>query len=150
MMVSVGIAVVTVWVAIALAYLTDWPVGFFVGASVRWPTPQDGWRHDVLAGDDCGDCAHRGGSAGRAARADRAGDGRCVFSGLAVSTAEDLGHSAAGRRACERGGGRGSRRMARDQGGADHLESGATGREKRLLIVGGATEFAEAFASVMR
>ena len=27
---------------------------------------------------------------------------------------------------------------------------GATGREKRLLIVGGATEFAEAFASVMR
>lgn len=30
------------------------------------------------------------------------------------------------------------------------LELGATGREKRLLIVGGATEFAEAFASVMR
>ena len=33
MMLSVGIAVVTVWVAIALSFLTDWPVGFFVGAS---------------------------------------------------------------------------------------------------------------------
>ena len=32
MMLSVGIAVVTVWVAI-LSFLTDWPVGFFVGAS---------------------------------------------------------------------------------------------------------------------
>ncbi len=28
---SVGIALVTVWAAIALSYLTDWPVGFFVG-----------------------------------------------------------------------------------------------------------------------
>ena len=33
MMLSVGIAVVTVRVAIALSFLTDWPVGFFVGAS---------------------------------------------------------------------------------------------------------------------
>ena len=33
MMLSVGIAVVTVWVTIALSFLTDWPVGFFVGAS---------------------------------------------------------------------------------------------------------------------
>lgn len=29
---SVGIAVVTVWIAIALCYLSNWPVGFFVGA----------------------------------------------------------------------------------------------------------------------
>jgi zinc/manganese transport system permease protein len=29
---SVCIAVVTVWVAIALSYLSNWPVGFFVGA----------------------------------------------------------------------------------------------------------------------
>lgn len=29
---SVGIALVTVWAAIALGYLTDWPIGFFVGA----------------------------------------------------------------------------------------------------------------------
>ena len=33
MMLSVVIAVVTVWVAIALSFLTDWPIGFFVGAS---------------------------------------------------------------------------------------------------------------------
>ena len=29
---SVGIAVATVWAAIALSYLSNWPVGFFVGA----------------------------------------------------------------------------------------------------------------------
>jgi zinc/manganese transport system permease protein len=29
---SICIAVVTVWVAIALSYLSNWPVGFFVGA----------------------------------------------------------------------------------------------------------------------
>ena len=29
---SVAVALVTVWVAIALSYLTDWPVGFFVGS----------------------------------------------------------------------------------------------------------------------
>jgi zinc/manganese transport system permease protein len=29
---SVALSVVTVWVAIALAYLSSWPVGFFVGA----------------------------------------------------------------------------------------------------------------------
>ena len=29
--VSVGFAVATVWSAIALSYLTDWPIGFFVG-----------------------------------------------------------------------------------------------------------------------
>ncbi len=29
---SVGIALATVWAAIALGYLTDWPIGFFVGA----------------------------------------------------------------------------------------------------------------------
>ena len=29
---SVAIALVTVWAAIALGYLTDWPIGFFVGA----------------------------------------------------------------------------------------------------------------------
>jgi zinc/manganese transport system permease protein len=28
---SVVIAVATVWISIALAYLTNWPVGFFVG-----------------------------------------------------------------------------------------------------------------------
>jgi zinc/manganese transport system permease protein len=28
---SISIAVVTVWVAIALSYLSNWPVGFFVG-----------------------------------------------------------------------------------------------------------------------
>jgi zinc/manganese transport system permease protein len=32
MLVSIGIAVATVWVAIALAYESNWPVGFFVGA----------------------------------------------------------------------------------------------------------------------
>jgi len=29
---SSGISVITVWIAIALAYLSNWPVGFFVGA----------------------------------------------------------------------------------------------------------------------
>ena len=28
---AVGISLVTVWAAIALAYTTNWPVGFFVG-----------------------------------------------------------------------------------------------------------------------
>ncbi|GAB0117393.1 metal ABC transporter permease [Acidisoma sp. 7E03] len=28
---SIGLALVTVWLAIALAYLSDWPIGFFVG-----------------------------------------------------------------------------------------------------------------------
>jgi len=31
MVLSVGLALVTVWSAIALSYLTNWPVGFFVG-----------------------------------------------------------------------------------------------------------------------
>lgn len=30
---SVGLAAVTVWMALALSYLTDWPAGFFVGAA---------------------------------------------------------------------------------------------------------------------
>lgn len=29
---SAGIALITVWAAIAISYVTDWPVGFFVGA----------------------------------------------------------------------------------------------------------------------
>jgi zinc/manganese transport system permease protein len=29
---SVGIALVTVWAAIAISFVTDWPIGFFVGA----------------------------------------------------------------------------------------------------------------------
>lgn len=29
---SVGIALITVWTAIAVSYVTDWPIGFFVGA----------------------------------------------------------------------------------------------------------------------
>lgn len=29
---SIGIALVTVWAAIALGYLTEWPIGFFVGS----------------------------------------------------------------------------------------------------------------------
>ena len=34
---SVAIALVTIWSAIAAAYATDWPVGFFVGAfSAGW------------------------------------------------------------------------------------------------------------------
>ena len=32
MVLSVAIALVTVWSAIALSYLSDWPIGFFVGA----------------------------------------------------------------------------------------------------------------------
>ncbi len=28
---SVGLALATVWVAIASSYLTNWPIGFFVG-----------------------------------------------------------------------------------------------------------------------
>jgi zinc/manganese transport system permease protein len=32
MCLSVGIALVTVWAAIAISYLSNWPVGFFVGA----------------------------------------------------------------------------------------------------------------------
>jgi zinc/manganese transport system permease protein len=32
MLLSVAIALVTVWVAIAAAYLYNWPVGFCVGA----------------------------------------------------------------------------------------------------------------------
>jgi zinc/manganese transport system permease protein len=32
MVLSVGIALVTVWAAIAISYLTNWPIGFFVGA----------------------------------------------------------------------------------------------------------------------
>ena len=31
MMISAGISLVTVWAAIALSYLSDWPIGFFVG-----------------------------------------------------------------------------------------------------------------------
>lgn len=30
---SVGVALLTAWGSIALSYLTDWPIGFFVGAS---------------------------------------------------------------------------------------------------------------------
>ena len=30
--IAVGISMITVWSAIALSYLSDWPVGFFVGA----------------------------------------------------------------------------------------------------------------------
>lgn len=30
---SVGIALATVWLAVALSYVTDWPVGFFVGVT---------------------------------------------------------------------------------------------------------------------
>lgn len=29
---SVGISLITVWAAIALSYMSDWPIGFFVGA----------------------------------------------------------------------------------------------------------------------
>ena len=29
---SVALALVTAWASIALSYVTDWPVGFFVGA----------------------------------------------------------------------------------------------------------------------
>ncbi len=32
MLLSVGISLLTVWVAISLSYLSNWPVGFFVGA----------------------------------------------------------------------------------------------------------------------
>lgn len=32
MLLSIAIALVTVWAAIALGYLTNWPIGFFVGA----------------------------------------------------------------------------------------------------------------------
>jgi zinc/manganese transport system permease protein len=32
MLLSLGLSLATVWSAIALSYLTDWPVGFFVGA----------------------------------------------------------------------------------------------------------------------
>jgi zinc/manganese transport system permease protein len=31
MMISAVIALMTVWVAIAVSYISDWPVGFFVG-----------------------------------------------------------------------------------------------------------------------
>jgi zinc/manganese transport system permease protein len=31
MLFSTGIALVTVWVSIAMSYETDWPIGFFVG-----------------------------------------------------------------------------------------------------------------------
>ncbi|MDE3087009.1 MAG: metal ABC transporter permease [Acidobacteriota bacterium] len=33
MVTSVGLALVTVWSAIALSYLSDWPIGFFVGSA---------------------------------------------------------------------------------------------------------------------
>jgi zinc/manganese transport system permease protein len=32
MLLSAGLAVVTVWAAIALSFISDWPIGFFVGA----------------------------------------------------------------------------------------------------------------------
>lgn len=32
MLLSTGISLATVWAAIALSYLSDWPVGFFVGS----------------------------------------------------------------------------------------------------------------------
>ena len=32
MLLSVAIALVTVWIAIAASYLYNWPIGFFVGA----------------------------------------------------------------------------------------------------------------------
>ena len=32
MLLSAGLAVVMVWAAIALSFISDWPVGFFVGA----------------------------------------------------------------------------------------------------------------------
>jgi zinc/manganese transport system permease protein len=31
MLLSVGIALVMVWAAIAISYLSNWPIGFFVG-----------------------------------------------------------------------------------------------------------------------
>ena len=31
MLLSAPLAVVTVWAAIALSFLSDWPIGFFVG-----------------------------------------------------------------------------------------------------------------------
>jgi zinc/manganese transport system permease protein len=31
MALSVGIALLVVWTAIALSYISDWPIGFFVG-----------------------------------------------------------------------------------------------------------------------
>jgi zinc/manganese transport system permease protein len=41
---SVGIALVTVWAAIALSFVTDWPIGFFVGAfSAVWYAIGRGW-----------------------------------------------------------------------------------------------------------
>ncbi len=33
MLLSLGIALATIWSALALSYLSDWPVGFFVGAA---------------------------------------------------------------------------------------------------------------------
>jgi zinc/manganese transport system permease protein len=32
MLLSVAIALLTVWLAIAISYLSNWPIGFFVGA----------------------------------------------------------------------------------------------------------------------
>ena len=58
MVLSVGIALVTVWIGIAVSYQTNWPLGFFVGvigaafflfgqACVRGPPP-DGGRGSPL------------------------------------------------------------------------------------------------------
>ncbi len=38
MALSVAIALLIVWIAIAASYETNYPVGFFVGAPVRSPT----------------------------------------------------------------------------------------------------------------
>jgi zinc/manganese transport system permease protein len=45
MALSVVIAVATVWAAIALAYLSNWPIGFFVGAFAAFAyAAARGWR----------------------------------------------------------------------------------------------------------
>lgn len=51
---SAGISLITVWVAIALSYLSDWPVGFFVGAIgvVSYVSGRMYRRHGYSAVDD--------------------------------------------------------------------------------------------------
>jgi zinc/manganese transport system permease protein len=44
MAISVGVALVTVWGSIAAAYVTDWPIGFFVGTGgAAWYVAGRGW-----------------------------------------------------------------------------------------------------------
>ena len=51
---SVAIALVTVWIAIAISFVTNWPIGFFVGAFSAASYVQDGAKRPGRTADRFG------------------------------------------------------------------------------------------------